>query len=140
MASDFGERIRILEHLGEIPLVECNAPQVNQVFRNLLLNAVQVIEGEGDISVSTRASGTWVDIEIADTGHGIAPENLDRVFEPFFTTRSVGRGSGLGLSVAYHVVKRHGGSISVESEPGKGARFTVSLPLVPNAAVDPEKP
>lgn len=133
MANDFGERISISCDFGELPVVTCNSPQLNQVFRNLLLNAVQAIEGKGEICLSTRVSGDAVEIDIADSGHGIAPENLDRVFEPFFSTRSVGQGMGLGLAVAYHLLKRHGGSISVSSELEKGSRFVLRLPIAGEA-------
>jgi len=128
MAHEFGARIKIIHDPGNLALVECNAPQINQVFRGLLLNAAQAIDGTGEIRVVTRAADGWVEVEIADTGHGITPENLGRIFEPFFTTRSVGQGMGLGLSVAYHLVKRHGGSIAVQSIPGDGAVFSVRLP------------
>jgi signal transduction histidine kinase len=129
MANDFGKRITVSSSFGDLPMVTCNAPQLNQVFRNVLLNAVQAIEGEGGISLTTCVSGDVVEIDIADTGHGIAPANLDRIFEPFFSTRNVGQGMGLGLAVAYHLLKRHGGSISVSSEVGKGARFVLRLPI-----------
>jgi signal transduction histidine kinase len=129
MANDFGERVTVSTHFGGLPAVTCNAPQLNQVFRNVLLNAVQAIEGRGEIRISTRFSDDVVEIEISDTGHGIAPENLGRVFEPFFSTRGVGQGMGLGLAVAYHLLKRHGGSIAVTSEVGKGACFVLRLPV-----------
>lgn len=135
MASDFGERIKVSCHLGTLPGVECNGPQIAQVIRNLLLNAVQAIDGEGEISLTTRISTNGVELVVADSGHGIAPEQLDRVFEPFFTTRSVGSGKGLGLSVAFHVIKRHGGNIAVYSQYGRGAQFTVALPISQDATV-----
>lgn len=131
MANDFGERISVARHFGDLPMLMCNAPQLSQVFRNLLLNAVQAIDGTGEIRISTRVSGDAVEVEIADSGHGIAAENLRRVFEPFFSTRDVGQGMGLGLAVAYHVVKHHGGDISVSSETGHGATFVLQLPVVP---------
>lgn len=130
MASDFGSRIRIERKFAPLPMVACNAPQITQVVRSLLLNSVQAISGEGVIAIETRpAPDEMVEISIADSGHGIAPEHLERIFEPFFTTRSVGQGMGMGLAVAYHVIKRHGGDISVESEVGQGAKFTVRLPV-----------
>ena len=106
------------------------------MIRNLLLNAVQAIDGEGEISLTTRISANGVELVVADCGHGIAPEQLDRVFEPFFTTRSVGSGKGLGLSVAFHVIKRHGGNIAVDSQYGRGAQFTVALPISQDATVN----
>lgn len=133
MAGEFGDRIAVTCNFGDLPPLMCTAPQLSQVFRNILLNAVQAIEGEGQIRIETRREGASVIVDIADSGHGIAAENLERVFEPFFSTRDVGQGMGLGLAVAYHVIKRHGGEITVSSEPGKGARFTISLPLAASA-------
>jgi signal transduction histidine kinase len=129
MASEFGDRIKVSCHFGALPGIECNGPQIAQVIRNLLLNAVQAIDDEGEINLTTRVSADGVELVVVDSGHGIAPEHLERVFEPFFTTRSVGSGKGLGLSVAYHVVKRHGGNIAVDSQAGRGAQFTVMLPI-----------
>lgn len=129
MANDFGERISISASYGNLPLLPCNAPQLGQVFRNILLNSLQAIEGTGEVRISTRVSGEKVEIEIADTGHGIAADNLGRVFDPFFSTRDVGQGMGLGLAVAYHVVKHHGGDITVSSEMGHGTTFVLSLPV-----------
>jgi two-component system NtrC family sensor kinase len=79
--------------------------------------------------VKTWDEGGWIDVSISDTGHGISPEILKKIFEPFFTTKEVGKGTGLGLSITYDIVKKHGGDISVESDPGKGATFTVRLPI-----------
>ncbi|PKO90348.1 MAG: hypothetical protein CVU18_00870 [Betaproteobacteria bacterium HGW-Betaproteobacteria-12] len=129
-------RIRLVWQLGDLPPVECNAPQIAQVLRGLLLNAAQAIDGSGEIVVTTRESDGWVDIEIADSGHGIAPENLGRVCEPFFTTRAVGEGMGLGLTVAHQVLKRHGGCLFVASPAGQGARVTVNLPVRRQAVPD----
>lgn len=130
MASEFGERITVVRNFGDLPLLMCNAPQLSQVFRNILLNAVQAIDGVGEICISTLVSGNALEIEFLDNGHGIPAESLGRVFEPFFTTRDVGQGMGLGLTVAYHVVKHHAGDISVSSESGKGARVVLHLPVV----------
>ncbi|MBS1141389.1 MAG: hypothetical protein H6R13_2842 [Proteobacteria bacterium] len=129
MANDFGERVSISASYGNLPLLLCNAPQLGQVFRNILLNSLQAIEGTGEVRISTRVSGEKVEIEIADTGHGIAADNLGRVFDPFFSTRDVGQGMGLGLAVAYHVIKHHGGDITVSSEMERGTTFVLSLPV-----------
>jgi signal transduction histidine kinase len=98
---------------------------------NLLLNAAQAIEGEGDIRVCTGNDTGSVFVEIADNGNGIAQEHLSRIFEPFFTTKPVGKGTGLGLSISYDIVKMHGGDISVASEVGRGTTFRVRIPLEP---------
>jgi signal transduction histidine kinase len=116
-----------------LPEIECIVSQVNQVFLNLLVNAAQAIEGHEGHGTITLRSGfdehcVWV--EIADTGTGIAPEHLNRIFDPFFTTKPVGQGTGLGLSLAYGIIKRHHGRLDVHSELGKGSTFRVTLPRV----------
>lgn len=119
---------------GELPLVSCNAQQINQVFMNLLVNAVHAIQerndsGLGTITVQTRTDQGYVSIEVRDTGNGMPLEVQRRIFEPFFTTKDVGRGTGLGLSISYDIIKKHGGEISVSSEPGVGTCFTIRLPI-----------
>jgi signal transduction histidine kinase len=99
------------------------------VFLNLIANASQAIEASGTIRITTGASAGEVWIRFEDTGCGIPKEHLSRIFEPFFTTKPVGQGTGLGLSVSYSLVRRHGGSIDVESEVGNGSRFTIRLPV-----------
>lgn len=114
---------------GELPLVECVLPQLNQVFMNLLVNASQSIAEQGTITLRTGIQGDRVWVEVADTGNGIAPEILPRLFEPFFTTKPVGQGTGLGLSVSYSIVQKHHGEITVSSTPGIGTAFRVWLPV-----------
>jgi signal transduction histidine kinase len=103
---------------------------------NLLVNAAHALREQGVIRLRTgvSASGDWVWVEVADNGVGIAPEHLNRIFEPFFTTKPVGSGTGLGLSLSYGIVNRHGGRIEVASKPGQGTRFTVHLPVLPPGA------
>jgi signal transduction histidine kinase len=117
-----------------LPEIECIVSQVNQVFLNLLVNAAQAIEGHGTITLRTGFDEHCVWVEIADSGTGIAPEHLHRIFDPFFTTQPVGQGTGLGLSLAYGIVKRHHGRLEVRSEPGKGSTFRVTLPRVRSEA------
>jgi signal transduction histidine kinase len=119
----------LVTHFGDLPEVECLPSRLNQVFLNLLVNAGQSIEANGTITISTGTEGEEVWIRIEDTGCGIPAENLKRMFEPFFTTKAVGQGTGLGLSVSYAIVQKHGGRIDVESESGHGTRFTVRLPI-----------
>jgi len=119
----------IVRDYGDLPEIECMPSRLNQVFLNLLVNAGQSIEGNGTITISTGFDDSEAWIAIADTGCGIAPENLNRIFDPFYTTKPVGQGTGLGLSVSHSIVRKHGGRIDVDSEPGKGTRFTVRLPL-----------
>jgi len=118
----------------QLPSVACFPMQLKQVFMNLLVNAFQAIEEKiggsaetGRIRLSTQLRGEWVAITVSDSGAGIAPANLQRIFDPFFTTKKVGVGTGLGLSTCYSIVRRHGGSITVESEVGRGSTFEVLL-------------
>lgn len=122
-------KANVVKEYGALPPVECLAAQLNQVFTNLLVNAVQAIEQRGTIWVRTGHAGDFVWVEIEDNGKGIEPEHLGRIFEPFFTTKPVGKGTGLGLSVTYGIVEKHGGRIEVASELGKGTRFRVWLPV-----------
>jgi PAS domain S-box-containing protein len=118
--------------LGELPPVTCNVGDLNQAFLNLVINAADAIEETGEqgtITVSTRLEGEDAVIAIADTGVGV-PEHLQRrIFEPFFTTKQVGRGTGQGLALVRAVVDRHGGRVSLESQPGVGTSFTIRLPI-----------
>jgi len=99
---------------------------------NLLVNAAQAIgDVRGEVRIETRGDGQTVSASISDTGNGIAPEHLSKVFDPFFTTKPVGDGTGLGLSISHGIVLRHRGTLSVESALGRGATFTVSLPVNP---------
>jgi signal transduction histidine kinase/uncharacterized protein YpmB len=124
-------KVKLKEALSpSLPPVTGSASQLQQVFTNLLLNAIQAMPDGGKLMVSTRVSKDKKNLEIsfADTGEGISRENLSKIFEPFFTTKKMGEGTGLGLSVSYGIVKDHEGSIEVESEEGKGTTFTVVLP------------
>jgi two-component system, NtrC family, sensor kinase len=122
-------RIRLVREYGKLPLVDCYAGQLNQVWTNLLVNAAQAITGEGEVRISSRVEDEMVVISIADTGEGIEPDKINRIFEPFFTTKPVGEGTGLGLSISYGIIEKHGGSITVESTVGAGARFSVAIPI-----------
>jgi len=120
----------VVKRYGELPDVECLPSELNQVFMNLLVNAAHAISAErGTITISTGTAGDMAWVEVADNGSGIAPENLKRIFDPFFTTKPVGKGTGLGLSLSYGIVKKHGGRIEVNSEPGRGTAFRVSVPV-----------
>ncbi|MFH1999600.1 MAG: ATP-binding protein [Planctomycetota bacterium] len=123
-------------HYGDLPLVNCDPCALNQVFMNLLVNAAQAIEEQGSVTISTRhvrqareGMLEYVEIIIADTGSGIPEENLDRIFDAFFTTKEVGKGTGLGLSISYDIIKKHHGEIAVKSEKGVGTEFTIRLPV-----------
>jgi signal transduction histidine kinase len=123
------------DFMSNLPPVNVDAEQIKQVLLNLLLNAIQAIPGDGKIWIETRTvqvlreenSERFVQIEVRDTGIGISKENLERVFDPFFSTRP--DGSGLGLAISYQIIHEHGGFIDLESEVGKGTSFRVHLPL-----------
>ena len=119
------------KNYGDLPQVKCFSQQLGQVFVNLLVNAAHAIEKKGEIRIITRLVDDHVEIRISDTGAGISEENLARIFDPFFTTKEVGRGTGLGLNVVYNIIQKHQGTISAESEIGKGTTFTIHLPIDP---------
>ncbi|MBU0479462.1 MAG: PAS domain S-box protein [Proteobacteria bacterium] len=120
---------------GDIPQIMCFPQQLNQVFMNMLVNGAQAIEEQGVITIRTFAEDGFVNVAISDTGCGISPEHRKRIFEPFFTTKDVGKGTGLGMSIAWDIVKKHGGEILIDSEMGKGSTFTVKLPVEREAGV-----
>lgn len=122
-------KVEIVKEYGEIPPLNCYPNQLNQVFMNLLANANQAIDGKGTITIKTFANGQNVTVQISDTGKGIAPENIRRIFDPGFTTKGVGVGTGLGLSISYNIIQKHHGRIEVASEVGRGTTFTITLPI-----------
>jgi signal transduction histidine kinase len=122
--------VRVERDYGQLPPVECLGGQLNHVLMNLLANALDAMEEQGALVIRTRAiDGGRVRLEVEDSGCGIAPDVLEHIFEPFFTTKEVGKGTGLGLAISYGIVERHRGSIAVRSEPGRGACFSVELPV-----------
>ena len=131
-AAGIGDRARVVRDVVPVPRVEGSAVRLAQVFLNLIENAAQAIPpgsaGRHTIRVATRAVDGWVEVEVSDTGVGIPPEHRDRVFDPFFTTRPVGAGTGLGLAVCYGIVTGLGGRIDLESGEGAGTTVRVRLP------------
>jgi signal transduction histidine kinase len=121
----------VVRAYGQLPELQCLASELNQVFMNLLVNAAHAIEqARGTITIRTGmqdAEHAWV--EISDDGCGMAPEQLTRIFDPFYTTKPVGKGTGLGLSLSYGIVQKHHGRIEVRSQPGQGTTFRVTLPV-----------
>jgi two-component system NtrC family sensor kinase len=111
----------------EIPTIHADETKLKQVFLNIILNAAQAMEGKGKLGISTMAEKKQVKVKIQDTGPGIPPENMGKLFSPFFTTKE--KGTGLGLAISYGIIERHGGKIDVESELGKGSTFTITLPI-----------
>lgn len=130
--NDIKHHITVVKDYGEVPPVSCYPSQLNQVFLNLLINASQAIrvhKEKGTITIKTERRGQRAVIRISDDGVGIAEENQLRIFDPGFTTKGVGIGTGLGLSICYQIIQNHHGDIKVSSSPGKGATFTVDIPL-----------
>jgi len=129
LRHEFKQKCEVHCELAPLPLMRCFPTQLNQVFMNLLVNAVQAIEHRGEIHITTRREGSDVVVRIKDTGRGMAPETKARLFTPFFTTKPAGEGTGLGLSICYAIINRHKGRIEVDSELGKGTTFSVHIPL-----------
>jgi signal transduction histidine kinase len=121
--------VTVRTDLAELPDVVCFPSNLNQVFLNILINADEAIDGGGTIVISTRDDSPRVRVSIADTGRGIAPDHVDKVFEPGFTTKGSGVGTGLGLAICYQIVRDHNGEIRMDSEPGVGTTVTIDLPV-----------
>jgi signal transduction histidine kinase len=116
-----------------LPLMNGNADKLQQVFLNLFLNAKDAMPRGGHLRVTTWTEDSRVRIEIRDTGVGISPEHLPRIYDPFFTTKAPGGGTGLGLAVSYGIINEHSGKISAESRPGFGTRFEMEFPVLRKA-------
>jgi len=121
-------RITINKEYGSVPAFYCYPQELNQVFMNILANAIDAIDGEGTIGIATSADDTHVRITISDDGQGIPKEYLEKVFEPGFTTKGVGAGTGLGLAISLRIIEKHKGTLDVSSRQGKGTTFTIRLP------------
>ncbi len=125
------KRVRVRTELASDVRASVDATRVGEALLNVLDNAVDACEPGGEITVTTRAGDEGegvVRIEVADTGPGIDPRELPKIFDPFYTTKAVGEGSGLGLAIARRVIEQHGGSIRVDSEVGHGTRVVLELP------------
>ena len=124
-------KAEVVKQYGNLPDVQCLPSEMNQVFMNLLVNAAHAVDKtRGTITIRSGVAPddkVWVEIE--DDGCGIPKENLSRIFDPFFTTKPVGKGTGLGLSLSYGIVQKHGGKLEVDSEPGRGTRFRMTIPV-----------
>lgn len=125
---ELSDRITVVEDFEAATPVECYGQQVNQVFMNLTMNAIQAMEAGGTLTLRTRALDDRVAVEVSDTGVGISESNLGRIFEPGFTTKGRRMGMGLGLLICSEIVNRHHGEIAARSELGAGTTFTVTLP------------
>ncbi|PYY88702.1 hybrid sensor histidine kinase/response regulator [Pseudomonas sp. TKO26] len=130
VANEIKYKADLVKDFHELPPIECLPSQLNQVVMNLVVNAAQAIGPErGTITLRNGVDGEHVWLEVSDTGCGIDAQHLQKIFDPFFTTKPVGKGTGLGLSLSYGIVKKHGGQISVRSQPGVGSTFRVELPI-----------
>ncbi|HVY06232.1 MAG TPA: ATP-binding protein [Burkholderiales bacterium] len=134
LAKHLLKSVQVERRFGDIPAIVCSPSQINQVFLNLITNAAQAMEGgKGTITLTTRKEGDGAVVEVLDTGKGIPAEVMPKIFDPFFSTKEIGKGTGLGLSISYKIVQQHGGRIAVESQLGRGTKFTVVLPARPPA-------
>jgi two-component system, NtrC family, sensor kinase len=121
--------VTVVREYGELPRVECQPQQINQIFMNLLTNARQATPDDGTITIRTAATGDAVEVTVADNGVGMTPEHMTRIFDPGFTTKGGRIGMGLGLPICRQIVDRHSGRLSVTSTPGAGTAFTLRLPV-----------
>ena len=125
----FVRSVEISTDYGALPAITCHPDRLVQAFANLLVNAAEAVRCEGDVYVRTRRQGERAIIEVRDTGVGIPEEDVPRIFEPFYTTKHLADGAGLGLAIVRDVVHEHGGEVLVESKSGEGTRFEIVLPL-----------
>lgn len=132
-------RIQIIEKFGNIPEVSCYIGLMNQVFMNVIINAIQAIDGKGTIIIETRADETYVYAKFTDTGCGISPQNIYRIFEYGFTTKQPGSGSGIGLALSKNIIKKHNGEILVDSKEGQGTTFTIKIPIIGEKTYDEKR-
>ncbi|MBQ9688671.1 hypothetical protein IJV79_03430 [bacterium] len=121
-------KIEVIKDYSDLPLIKCYPNMLNQVFMNILVNACHSIETTGSITISTFMENNSLNVKIKDSGKGIPPENLDKIFTAGFTTKGVGIGTGLGLAISQKIIEKHAGKISVESMPNYGSTFTVTIP------------
>ncbi len=121
--------LEIERDFAELPNISCAPSQLNQVFLNLINNASQAMDGKGKLRIATTREGDNAVVRVRDSGCGMDADTVAHIFEPFFTTKPVGEGTGLGLSIVFRIIEDHGGHISVESAPGEGTEFRVSLPI-----------
>jgi two-component system NtrC family sensor kinase len=115
----------------DLPLIKSDRAQLQQVFLNLMDNALDAVGQGGRVRVSSRTDGTWLTVRVSDSGPGVPADVADRIFDPFFTTKDPGQGTGLGLSISHSITQRLGGSLELENHAGEGATFVVRLPNTP---------
>jgi signal transduction histidine kinase len=123
------KNVQVLKHYGSDLPVSGNEGELRQVFLILVINALDAMANKGTLTVETGAQGSGIGVRISDTGPGIPPENIQKIFQPFYTTKVDTGGTGLGLSIAHRIIANHQGTLEVSSEPGQGATFTITLPF-----------
>lgn len=128
VANELKYKAEVVKDFAELPKIYCIPSHLNQVMMNLLLNAAQAIEKNGIIQITTGFDDHWVWFKVTDNGKGMSEAELERIFEPFYTTKPKGQGTGLGLPLSRSIVEKHHGAIDVESSPGSGSCFTVKIP------------
>jgi signal transduction histidine kinase len=129
VCSELNPNIDLDVNLAELPVISCLPIELSQVIINLLMNANDAIKDSGNIYVATSQNDSHIKITISDDGCGMDQSTINKLFDPFFTTKEVGEGTGLGLSVSHKIIESHQGSITVDSAPGKGSSFTISIPI-----------
>jgi two-component system NtrC family sensor kinase len=139
--AQFHNIIIHIKFADDLPIIVVDPSQIERVFINIIINAAEAMDGVGELWITTwhDPRTEYIAIEIADSGSGISEEYMDKIFDPFFTTKDVGHGTGLGLAISYGIVKRHQGTITVDSEEGKGATFTIYLPIMEPVMVTPNE-
>lgn len=130
LTKHYKHRINVHKEYTDVPFINCYASQLNQVWMNLLVNAAQAIEGDGDVWIRAYVNAHYLVVEIEDSGKGIPEEIQEKIFDPFYTTKAVGEGTGLGLSITHSIIEKHQGIIEFVSIQGKGTKFIVKLPIL----------
>ena len=131
LEHELGDRIAVEKEYGELPRIGCHPRELNQVFMNVLMNAVQAMEGEGKLGIRTLRDGASIQVQVRDTGRGIAAERLGRIFDPSISRKGDRVGMGLGLATSLNIVRQHRGDLRIESQPGEGTLVTIVLPIDP---------
>jgi signal transduction histidine kinase len=129
LMASYTDDIALEKNFGSVPGILAKPEEIQQVFLNIISNAIQAMEGKGTLTLSSRQDHGHVIVQIRDTGPGIPPEYITKVFDPFFTTKGQGEGTGLGLNIVHRMVNQYGGNIKIESEPGEGTTFVISFPV-----------
>ncbi|UII35145.1 ATP-binding protein [Fulvivirga ulvae] len=129
LRNQMTNKIEVIREYGDLQPINCYPGQLNQVFMNILNNAIQAIDNEGRICIQTTQNEDSAIVKIKDSGRGMSEDLKKRIFDPFFTTKDVGEGTGLGLSISYGIIEKHHGKIEVNSTAGEGTEFIIELPL-----------